>query len=166
MVFPDSSLRQMAEKQPQTLAEFSQISGVGQRKLDAYGAQFIKVIQDHCAFVAARQESRQSARNHRPPTVGDTHQETLRLYQQGLSLEDIAKTRELKLQTITNHLAVLIEQGEPIDINQFVPVEDQGVIEQAIVTVGGTALKPIREHLNNEYSYDAIRLVKAQLNVR
>ena len=166
MVFPDSSLRQMAEKQPQTLTDFSQISGVGQRKLDAYGAQFIKVIQDHCASVAARQESSQSARNHRPPTVGDTHQETLRLYQQGLSLEDIAKARELKLQTITNHLAVLIEQGEPIDINRFVPVEDQGVIEKAIATIGGTALKPIREYLNNEYSYDAIRLVKAQLEVR
>ncbi|MEM9220451.1 MAG: DNA helicase RecQ [Cyanobacteria bacterium P01_F01_bin.150] len=168
MVFPDSSLRLMSQKQPQTLEEFSQISGVGQRKLEAYGAQFIKVIQDHCASVAARQppDNGDSGRNYRAPTVGDTHQETLRLYHQGLSLEDIAKTRELKVQTITNHLAVLIEQGESVDITRFVSVEDQGVIGEAIAAVGGNALKPIREHLNNEYSYDAIRLVKAQQQVR
>lgn len=170
MVFPDSSLRLMAQKQPQTLAEFSQISGVGQRKLEEYGAQFIKVIQDHCAALASRQSSSstrdgdESSRTYRAPSSGETHRETLRLYEQGLSLEAIAQARELKTQTIANHLAILIEQGDPVDISRIVPAKDQKVIEQAVITVGGNALKPIREHLQQQYSYDAIRLVKAQLN--
>ncbi|NET52384.1 MAG: DNA helicase RecQ, partial [Merismopedia sp. SIO2A8] len=57
MVFSDSTLRLMSQKQPQTLEDFLAISGVGQRKLEEYGAQFIKVIQDHCQTVAARRST-------------------------------------------------------------------------------------------------------------
>ena len=47
MVFADSSLRQMAQKQPSTLAEFSKISGVGDVKLERYGDRFTQVIAEY-----------------------------------------------------------------------------------------------------------------------
>jgi len=45
VIFHDSTLREMAEQRPTTLAELGHISGVGQRKLDAYGDAFLAAIR-------------------------------------------------------------------------------------------------------------------------
>jgi ATP-dependent DNA helicase RecQ len=47
VVFHDATLAAMAERRPQSLSEFSEISGVGERKLAAYGAEFLEVILTH-----------------------------------------------------------------------------------------------------------------------
>ena len=45
IVFNDASLRDMAQRQPTTLAEFATILGVGQAKLARYGNQFVELIR-------------------------------------------------------------------------------------------------------------------------
>jgi ATP-dependent DNA helicase RecQ len=47
VVFHDATLAAMAERRPQTLSEFSEITGVGERKLAAYGEDFLDVILTH-----------------------------------------------------------------------------------------------------------------------
>jgi len=47
VVFHDATLAAMAERRPQSLGEFAEISGVGERKLAAYGAEFLEVILTH-----------------------------------------------------------------------------------------------------------------------
>ena len=47
VIFHDSVLRDMAAARPATLAAMGLISGVGQRKLDTYGAAFLRVIGDN-----------------------------------------------------------------------------------------------------------------------
>ena len=44
VIFHDSTLREMAERKPATLNELSRISGVGTRKLEAYGQAFLETI--------------------------------------------------------------------------------------------------------------------------
>jgi len=46
VVFPNISLREMAQKQPQTTAEFAAITGVGSRKLSQYGDIFTAEIRN------------------------------------------------------------------------------------------------------------------------
>ncbi|HIK15702.1 MAG TPA: DNA helicase RecQ [Leptolyngbyaceae cyanobacterium M33_DOE_097] len=46
VVFPNISLREMAQKQPQTTAEFAGITGVGSRKLSQYGDIFTAEIRN------------------------------------------------------------------------------------------------------------------------
>jgi ATP-dependent DNA helicase RecQ len=48
VVFADSSLRLMAQLQPQSLEDFSQISGVGSHKLARYGPRFVEEIRSFC----------------------------------------------------------------------------------------------------------------------
>lgn len=50
IIFHDSSLIEMHTKRPKTLDEFEKITGVGQSKLQRYGADFIEVI---CAKYAS-----------------------------------------------------------------------------------------------------------------
>ncbi len=47
VVFHDSTLLEMVELRPTTLAGLSAISGVGQHKLERYGERFIAVIREH-----------------------------------------------------------------------------------------------------------------------
>ena len=45
MIFHDATLRAIAEAQPQRLAELEGISGLGQKKLEAYGAEVLRVVK-------------------------------------------------------------------------------------------------------------------------
>jgi len=47
VIFHDATLREMAAARPSTRAELAQISGVGSRKLEAYGDAFLAVIRRH-----------------------------------------------------------------------------------------------------------------------
>lgn len=45
VVFHDSTLREMVQRQPRSLAELAQVPGVGKVKLERYGAAFLREIQ-------------------------------------------------------------------------------------------------------------------------
>jgi ATP-dependent DNA helicase RecQ len=47
IIFSDASLREMAAKTPTTEVAFLTINGVGQKKLESYGAEFINLIQTY-----------------------------------------------------------------------------------------------------------------------
>ncbi|UVI39787.1 DNA helicase RecQ [Qipengyuania spongiae] len=47
VVFHDSTLREMTQERPATLAALGAIGGVGAKKLEAYGARFLKAIADN-----------------------------------------------------------------------------------------------------------------------
>jgi ATP-dependent DNA helicase RecQ len=95
---------------------------------------------------------------------GETHEETFRLYRQGLTISKIAARRELKVSTIELHLATLIADGRAINLDDLVPREDRTLIESAIdhcQKAGQIGLGPIKSELPEHISYGAIRLVLA-----
>lgn len=47
VVFSDASLREMSVKKPRTIQEFLNISGVGSRKAERYGRDFIAVVEKY-----------------------------------------------------------------------------------------------------------------------
>ncbi len=148
VIFPDSSLKLMAQEQPQTPEEFAEISGVGTHKLTQYGDKFVSEIRAFC------QEQKLPV-----PLPSNTHMVTLQYYQQELSVEEIAQKRGLAPSTIITHLSELIEKNQPVDLNRLVLLERQKLIVKAIQTVGTGSLRTLREHLGEEYSYEEIRLV-------
>jgi ATP-dependent DNA helicase RecQ len=150
VVFADSSLRLMAQQQPQTLEAFGEISGVGTHKLTQYGDKFVSEIRAFC------EEQKLPV-----PLPANTHMVTLQFYQQGLSIEEIAQKRGFSDRTIITHLSELLEMKQPVDIDRLVSPEQQKLIVQAIQSVGADSLKTIREHLGEEYGYEEIQLVRA-----
>jgi ATP-dependent DNA helicase RecQ len=150
VVFADSSLRLMAQQQPQTLEAFAKISGVVTNKVNQYGDKFVSEIRAFC------QEQKLPV-----PLPANTHMVTLQYYQQGLSVEEIAQKRGFTPRTIVTHLSELLEMKQPVDLNRLVVLERQKAIVQAIQSVGEGSLKNIREHLGEEYSYEEIQLVRA-----
>ena len=49
VIFHDSTLREMIDRQPRTLAQLGAVTGVGKTKLERYGEAFLKVLQAHHA---------------------------------------------------------------------------------------------------------------------
>lgn len=168
VIFSDIALQGMAEQRPQTREQFLQISGVGKTKLDAYFTTFTEEIRAYCEQHTIPMEQTPEIAPKRsiaakPPAVlvPHTRLQTLTLYQQGLSIEEIATERGLAPSTITNHIAELIEAGEPVDIMPLIPEGHYHNIVDAIEQFGDGALRPLKDFLGDDYSFDEIRLVRA-----
>ncbi len=165
IVFSDASLRQMTQNRPQTSAAFSQISGVGNRKLLQYGEVFTQAICEFCQENGSAENSAEAL----PVTpesvskadITTTQLTTYQIYKSGLSPADIALKRDIRLSTVNSHLAKLIEAGYDIDLDRLVAVERQSVIMQAITEAGPHSLRNIREVTGETYDYQEIGLVRA-----
>ncbi|MBH8573249.1 DNA helicase RecQ [Nostocaceae cyanobacterium CENA369] len=160
VVFPDSTLKVMAQVQPQTLSEFGKLSGVGSHKLAQYGKKFLAEIKAYRQEQGLLVEQQQDDSTSFVSFPSDTELVTLKLHQQGLSIAEIALKRNLSPSTIFNHLSKLIEKKQPVDLNQLVPLEHQQKIWQVLEVLGDIALTPIKEQLGESYTFDEIRLVR------
>ena len=49
MIFHDATLMEIAHLRPASMRELSGISGVGDRKLEAYGEQILALVQEEAA---------------------------------------------------------------------------------------------------------------------
>ncbi|MDF5707702.1 MAG: DNA helicase RecQ [Nostoc sp. S4] len=161
IVFPDSTLKLMAQVQPKTTTEFGKLSGVGTHKLAQYGEKFLAEIR------AYRQEKGlvDAPQVNFTPSISlpsDTEILTFQLHKQGLSVTEIAQKRNIRPTTIIRHLADLIEKNQSVDLNQLVSLEHQQKIWQVLEVLGDISLTPIREQLGENYSFDEIRLVRGK----
>ncbi len=157
IIFTDASLKQMAALCPRSLYEFRKISGVGDKKLEKYGAIFLKEISDYC-----------EKNNFMFKSYGKTlssESTTLEMLNQNLTPEEIALKRELALSTVYTHIENLIISGENIPIERFIKKEKIDIITKAVIEIGAGKLKPIKDKLGEDFSYDEIRLVRAKISV-
>ncbi len=176
VVFPDASLRSMARQRPQSLAAFASIPGVGSRKLEAFGDRFVAAIRAYCEEhgieeQAAAPTAPRAAEPRTRERGGQKQQEstvatTLQLQRQGLSIEEIARARQLSPTTIIGHLCQAMDEGEPVAVEELVSPARYRLIAAAFSRLGGEALKPVKELLGDACSYEDIRLVRASLHQR
>ncbi|HCS26261.1 MAG TPA: DNA helicase RecQ [Spongiibacteraceae bacterium] len=149
VIFHDATLAAMVERAPQTLEQLGRISGIGERKLEAYGESFLEVILEF------GEESSPKA---------DTVAESLVLLAQGLEPLEIAHKRELTLQTVYRHLALGIEREE-IDLEDVIEIDEKSLraLSTAFEQQEGSALKPVYELFDGEYDYGVLDCVRAAM---
>ncbi|GGK44139.1 ATP-dependent DNA helicase RecQ [Lutibacter litoralis] len=147
LVFNDATLKEMERARPMSEVDFLDISGVGQRKLEVYGEDFIAEI---VAFSNEKIKTRKKK---------DTYKITYDLYKEGLTIDTIAAKRNLKSTTIFSHLALLYTEGKAIEIYDFVTKEEVEKVRKAKEKLESPfALKPYYEYFNAEIEYFKIRL--------
>ncbi len=157
MIFNDASLKQMASRRPCTPEDFRNITGVGDKKLERYGAIFIGEIRRFC-------EKNDSYSQ--PAKKQSSEYVTMQMLDQDMDLDEITLKRNLSLNTIYGHIEKLILAGENIHIEKLVKKEKIEVISSAIIEMGGETLKPIKEKLGDNFSYGEIRIVRAKIKGR
>ena len=144
VVFGDASLKDMEAKQPSTLSEFAEISGVGEAKLEKYADVFLKEIMAHTEST-------------KPKTP--THEQTWDLFKEGLSPLEIAQKRELTENTIYSHLLKMHAQGQEIDLYELVTIEELSKIEKAKIDLPeAEGLKAYFEYFEEKVPYWKIKI--------
>jgi len=153
VVLHDSSLDEICRRQPKSIAELLDISGIGEKKAETYGKEIL----------AALARFRQGERPGGTQRQAKPADETLRLLREGKTLEEIAQIRGRQLSTVVNAVANLLETGQVEFQGGWVSAEKQSVIEAACARAGWEKLKPLKDILPPEVTYDEIRLVVARL---
>lgn len=162
VIFSDASLKDMCIKLPQSEEEFLHVSGVGELKLEKYGAAFIKAITEFCQKNPDREAGTSVVKaTPKKKQEKNSHLETYQLFKKGLTIQEIAKTRELATSTIENHIMQCLAEGFDIAVADIIPDEYMPLIEEAVSKAGRERLKPIKELLPQEVSY---LMIKVYLN--
>jgi ATP-dependent DNA helicase RecQ len=87
---------------------------------------------------------------------------TFDLYNKGLSIDEMAQTRNLTPNTIIEHLCYLIDKGLKVEIKKFVSAAKKKEIIEAIKKTGPGKLSPIKELLGETADWNEIKLVLAE----
>lgn len=152
-VFPKGTLKEMAELQPITLAELTRINGIGAYKAGKYGQAFVDEIRTYAKDQKIIKKPK-----------GMTYVETLQLFQQGLSMEEIAQQRSMALSTIAMHLGRLYERGEDIDLKRLLLADDLILARQGWKASGfSDQVSKVKEQIGDSMDYARLHLALAIL---
>jgi ATP-dependent DNA helicase RecQ len=160
IIFPDSTLQEMSKYYPLDDRALLSIKGVGESKLQKYGELFLaeirKYVDENNIQITDHKETPNiSKKTDKIPS----HLVTWELYQTGVELAEIARQREITLNTVQNHIIQCALEGLGVDLDAFIPRQYEDLILQAIQKVGGEKLKPIKDELPSEVDYFAIKAV-------
>ena len=98
------------------------------------------------------------------PRNGRSDLLTLHLVREGLTIAEIAQRRGIAEQTVLTHLERLADEENGPDLAHFMPeLQRYERIAQAFVEVSSEYLKPVKESLGDDYSFDELRLVRMRL---
>ncbi len=156
VVLHDTTLEEICRQRPSSIADLLSITGIGERKAEVYGKGILAALQRYRD--GARASAVLSSEKMTAPAL-----ETMRLLTAGHGFEDIAKIRGRQLSTVVNAVANLVERGDLEFQPGWIDRNKQAVIEAACGKLGVNGLKPLKDALPPEISYDEIRLVVARV---
>jgi ATP-dependent DNA helicase RecQ len=155
VVMHDSSLDEICRRRPTSLAGIRGIPGFGEKKTEHYGQQILQALA----------EFNKGARASAPLGVkSKPAEETIRLLGEGHSLLEIANLRGRHLGSVVGLIANLVEKGELQFQPEWVDEAKLASIEEACARLGTKALKPLKDALPPDITYEEIRLVVARLH--
>lgn len=178
-IIPTTALRAIAKEQPVTLRKVRLVKGMGDKRTNLFGAEIVNLVLQ---YTTPNREPL-PATEHHPETdypseteylsetetkespeekPMNTYEITKSMVDEGLTPLQIAKARGLKPATIYNHLTQFIEQ-DLYDANQFISEEHYDTIRDYFDETADPSLGAAKDVLGDDYSYDEIRMVQAEL---
>ena len=161
VIFSDVALREMARVYPTTPAEFRRIPGVGEQKLKDFAAPFLAAIASHLQSNSVQSFAQPNDTNARSRQLNESEAETLRRFQGGDSVEQIAQSRGFVRQTIQDHLLKAIDSGVPLPLERFFTARQVEEIAASAAQFGERNLVGLREALGGKFEISELRLFRA-----
>jgi ATP-dependent DNA helicase RecQ len=157
VVMHDTSLEELCRALPDSLAAIRQVQGFGEHKTQLYGPEILRALKRF------RDGDRAAPA---PKKISPPARETIQLVRAGHSLEEIAKRRGRQLGTVVEQLCALLDSGQLEFQPHWIEPAKREKIETALKQHGKERLRPVKEALPEEITYDEIRLVAAALRQR
>lgn len=166
IVFSDATLKELSRYFPVTKGDMLQIKGIGEKKFDQFGEAFLSVIQtwreknpDIKKKIKIDAPTPVKKKNREETDDRPSHLISYQLFQNGKTIDEIAKRRELTTQTVEKHLFKAAKLGYPIAWDIFFNEKEEKAVLAAREKIDEPRLKPLKEALPEEYDYTKITAV-------
>jgi ATP-dependent DNA helicase RecQ len=156
IVMHDTSLDELCRVRPRSLRELRGVSGFGDKKTEMYGQGILDALAEFGRGARATKQEEEKAK---------PAEETMRMLAEGHTFEEIAKARGRQLSSVVSLVVGLIERGELDFQPSWIDGEKQAQIEEVCTRLGTERLKPLKDALPPEISYEEIKLVTARLRL-
>jgi ATP-dependent DNA helicase RecQ len=164
IIFSDVSLREMARNYPTNMGEFRRIGGVGEQKLKDFAEPFLSEIRAYLT-TNERRTFTENGGPLRPPRrarLNDSQLETLRRFQRGEAVDEIARARGFVRSTIYSHLLAAIEGGKlPQARERFFTPAQEKEIAAAFRQIANGTLVDVSALLGGKYDIGLLRIFRA-----
>ena len=164
-VFTQKALYEMCETLPTNKKELLEVNGFGKVRVEKYGSDILKVIRDYCyennIETSNDVDIFEKVKNKKQK--GETKKFSLELYKSGNSIEKIAISRELNVNTIFGHLASFLPSGE-IKITDLISENNYNELIELIPKFEFDNISDLKHQIDNKYTYGEIRLVLGELS--
>ena len=154
IVMHDTTLDDLCRVRPTSMRELMGVFGIGELKAKKYGAQVLDALKRFQAGQRAKP---------RPEAKVNPAAETMRLLREGKSLEEIAQIRGRQFSTIASMVSDLVERGFVEYQPAWVKSDRREQIEAACAAHGLDALRPVKDALPPDFTFEEIRLVVSHL---
>jgi ATP-dependent DNA helicase RecQ len=152
-IFTGATLRDMAWARPLTVEELSEVTGVGEYKAKKYGQEFIEAIRKYMSDQKIIKKPK-----------GASFVETLDLFRQGMSVDQIAEKRNMAPSTIASHLSRMYLKGEEIDLEQLLMPGDLVLARQGWRASGfSEQTSKVKEQVGDSLDYPRLNFALAIL---
>jgi ATP-dependent DNA helicase RecQ len=168
VILGDATLRDVAAIRPSSLERLRAISGFGEVRLREHGDALLRILDTHCAARSLQRDVAIAVRppreRSRPSRTTAAKAESLRLLQEGLTIEAVMERTGRAQSTVVADLCDMIEDGrhQP-SLRLWMTEEIENSIRRAAAETGIERLRPIREIVGEAISYDQIRIVVATI---
>ena len=169
VIFSDRTLTEMSAYYPQSSEGLLNISGVGQVKLEKYGAVFLEVIKAYCEKHKLQESPRKSAS---PAPAGKDKPLAARTrivgeaFNAGASVQDLTQRHGVTANTILDHLNKYLLAGNPIRSDNELQALTSATPDQQQATfiafdeLSPTYLKPVFDKLNGTLIYEELKILR------
>ncbi|QDP40495.1 helix-turn-helix domain-containing protein [Radiobacillus deserti] len=135
-------------------------------QLDVFDIQVILIIITHHMIKKVQEGDFPLLRSFLPEVsdrafLTQSAQRTKAYLDQGLRIEEIARIRRLKTNTIEDHVVEIIHAVPNMSLGRFIDESDMDTIKETIHDTESRRLRDIKQVLDNRYSYFQIRLAMA-----
>ena len=161
-IAPIKTLKAIATDKPVTLSELRATEGMGTKRIRNYGAEILDIVLRFIGKDPQATDIGDISQVTKKRQIGDTYRITKELFDNGLSVEAIAKERGLAISTILGHLVHFVEEGS-LKASQIVDKEKYNEILEYFESTFDPQINTAREVLGPEYQYGEIKAVLVEL---
>jgi len=147
----------------ESVSELSKVSGMGQHKLESYGAAVVEVLKGHASAKASGKISGVGGFPKllaKGPAPTDAQSHSWNLYKKGASVAEIAADQGVAEKTIINHFIALVRAAMQLDVSKIIPDFDQ-VMAELDDADPYASLTEVKSELSVDLSNEEFRLVLA-----
>lgn len=165
VIFPDTTLMEMAYYFPKSEKSLMGIYGVGSLKLKKYGAGFQKIISAYTEEHNIEERSRDIRKKVKKTSSGKKHEMVGQEFNNGKTIDHLAEQFGVKTVTILSNLKKYLDEGNSLESDGILEATtlSQRKIDEVFTSmekVGPELLKPIYEDLNKTVDYNELRILQ------